>query len=151
MIDINKIYNSIKEDLKALFQLVLEDNRVGTNVKVGINTLASSRLHDEVDVENKGNIFSIFYNDYLDYIESGRKPHARKVPIDALIDWCRRKGIPSDNKTVYAIRESIYEAGIPSRPFFPIFDKEIDNLWESEWADNIFNEILNELNKFFNE
>lgn len=144
------IIKAIKEDILALFQLILEDDKYGTNIKVNINTLKDSNLHNEAKVEESNWVFSLFYNDYLTYIESGRKPKARKVPVDALVEWAKRKGIPSDNNTIYAIRESIYKVGIPKRPIFEPFIEQINEVWD-EWSDKIFEGIITNLNNYFNK
>lgn len=149
MIDLTKIKNAIKEDIIALFQAILEDDRIGINPKVNINTLKDSRLHDEVSVNIRDNIFVFQYNDYLQYVESGRRPFAKKVPIDALKDWAKRKGIPTDNKVLYAIQNSIFVYGIKARPIFPTFENELDNLWENDWSNKIINLIYQELDKYF--
>ena len=146
---LDNIKKAILEDIKALFQLIMEDDRFGTNKKVNINTLKDSNVHDDVDVILNGNLFSLYYNDYLDYIQYGRKPKARKVPIKALYDWAVRKGIPTDNNTLYAIRESIYKQGIPSRPILSVFTQQLDREWDNTWSDKLFNEITKELEKYF--
>lgn len=146
---LDNIKKIILEDIKALFQLIMEDDRFGTNRKVNINTLKDSNVHDDVDVILNDNIFSLYYNDYLDYIQYGRKPKARKVPIKALYDWAVRKGIPTDNNTLYAIRESIYKYGIPSRPILSVFTQQLDREWDNTWSDKLFNEITKELEKYF--
>lgn len=146
---LDNIKKLILEDIKALFQLIMEDDRFGTNRKVNINTLKDSNVHDDVDVILNDNIFSLYYNDYLDYIQYGRKPKARKVPIKALYDWAVRKGIPTDNNTLYAIRESIYKYGIPSRPILSVFTQQLDREWDNTWSDKLFNEITKELEKYF--
>lgn len=145
-----KILKSIKEDILLLFQLILEDDRYGTNIKVGFNTLKDSNLHNEARVENNNWVFSLYYNYYLEYIETGRKPYVTKVPIYALIDWCKRKGIPSDNKTVYAIQQSIYLNGIPARPLFEPYMIELEKMWE-EWADRIFETLITQIKNYFNK
>lgn len=144
---IDKILNALKEDLKALFQGVLESD-MGINDKVGVNTLVNSNLHDEVSVTNNFNVFTIFYNDYLEYIESGRKPLAKRVPIGVLVNWMRRKGISNDVKVAYAIQQSIFYEGISPRPFFPVFEDDLDRMME-QYLDKIFEGIITNLNNYF--
>lgn len=146
---LERIYKAIREDLLALFQLILEDDRYGTNDKVGINTLKDSRLHDEAYVESKDNIFTLYYNDYLQYIETGRKPYTKKVPIVALFEWMKRKHISNDVRVAYAIQQSIYVNGITARPLLEPFEGELDRIID-EWLDRIFNAIVEQLNTYFN-
>lgn len=144
------ILKNIKEDILVIFKLVMEDDRFGTNHKVGINTLKDSRIHDESEVKAKGNLFELYYNDYLDYVQYGRKPKARKVPIKALIEWNERKHLGFDNNILYAIRESIYKQGIKARPILSIFTQNLDSEWEHSWSDKIMEEITKDLNAYFN-
>lgn len=149
MADVNKIVEVIKDDLIALFQTILEDDTIGVNTKVNKNTLSDSRLHSSPNTTNNGFQFNLFANYYLEYIERGRRPKETKVPVSALIEWAKRKGIPTDNQTIYAIRNAIWRDGIPARPILHIMDKEIDTLFDSVWSENLFNLITEELDNYF--
>lgn len=146
-----EMINKIRKEILTLFRYILEspyalNKRSGTTLKV-------SHLSHDAEVEHMENgdsdLFNLMYNDYLQYIESGRKPFAKKVPIKALIKWGRERGL-NDNRTLYAIRESIYKRGIAARQILDPFGKLIDNNWENKWGNEIFNELITELNKYFN-
>lgn len=140
----------IKEEILALFKLILETDKYGINEKVGRNTLADSNLHKTANVQTEGvEEYNLFFNDYLEYIEGGRKPFSRKVPIEALIKWARRKNIPDDSSTIYAIRESIYQNGIKARPILQYFEQELDELWENDLSDIIFTTITKKIDEIF--
>lgn len=134
---INEIYKAIQEDIQDIFQQALKN----------VN-LEDSNLYKElkVEVNDSSDIFKVLYNDYLEYIEEGRKPKAKKVPIKNIIEWCKRKGIGSDNNTAYAIQQSIYMKGIPARPILINVDKNIDMQWMNKWSDDIFQEIIKKIN-----
>ena len=55
---------------------------------------------------------------YGRFVDTGRAPGVTRVPIDALLDWIRVKGITFDGKserqTAFAIQTSIYNNGIPT-------------------------------------
>lgn len=136
MVDKNKIYEAIRSDLLKIFQESLQ--RVGQQGSELYRTL-------KVTVNDSSDIFKVIYNDYLDYIDSGRKPKAKRVPIGDLIVWCKKKGLPSDNNTVYAIQQSIYNKGIPSKPIFDFINKSVDMKWDKDWADELFNEITDKI------
>ena len=145
---IRRTVESIKEDILALFHLILEDD-YGWNNKTNTNTLADSRLHDEAKVEVTDNFrFNLFYNDYLEYVERGRPIGETKVPVGALIEWAKRKGLPTDNKFIYAVRNSIFKKGIRPRPILKPFSDEMDKLWD-EWAIELFVTITAELDNYF--
>lgn len=147
---LDKILNALKDDLRVLFQTILEDDRYGTNVKVNINTLKNSNLHNTIATERDFNVFTLYYNHYLEYIESGRKPFVKRVPINVIIDWMKRKNISNDVRVAWAIQQSIYYEGIKPRPIIIYFDKELDELM-NEYLDKLFQAITNELDKFFNK
>lgn len=134
---INEIYKAIQEDIQDIFQQALKN----------VN-LEDSNLYKElkVEVNDSSDIFKVLYNDYLEYIELGRKPKTKKVPIKDIIEWCKRKGIGSDNNTAYAIQQSIYMKGIPARPILINVDKNIDMQWMNKWSDDIFQEIIKKIN-----
>jgi hypothetical protein len=59
-----------------------------------------------------------FMNDYGEWVDTGRAVRRTKVPVQALIEWVRQKGIASGDKAkgvAFAIREKIYQEGIPTR------------------------------------
>lgn len=66
-------------------------------------------------------------NDYITYLDKGRRPKSRKVPIQAIISWMKRAGIRGDNKVAYKIQNSIYSKGIKPRNFI---DRSADKLFK---------------------
>ena len=68
-----------------------------------------------VDSDNKA-VISFMINDYIKYIVSGRKPGSKFPPPTVIAQWCKRKGLPSDNSTVFLICRHIAVHGIPARP-----------------------------------
>lgn len=145
----NELQKHIKDEILTLFRLILESEH-GINEKVGRNTLADSNLHDEANIQSdRIEDYNLFYNDYLEYIENGRKPFAKKVPVQALIQWARRKNIPDDSSTIYAIRESIFQKGIKARPILQYFEQELDELFDNDLSDRIFDTITKKLDNIF--
>lgn len=146
-----KVMYAIGKDIAKIVRTVMESN-VGINSKVGVNTLSNSNLYNDLSViaTNDGDlVFDLMLNDYLTFIESGRRKGAKMPPVEPIIRWCRQKGIPTDNSTVYLIRRAISRDGIKARPFMVHVFEEIDREWDS-WADEIFNLIMDEIDKFFN-
>ena len=140
--------NKITREIMIVWrQLMSSDYSV--NVKSN-TTLEFSRLDTQAKIENNDWVFDLFYNDYLQYIEEGRKPKARKVPIRPLVDWMKRNLISDDVRVAYAIRESIYQLGIPARPLLEPFGEMLDKRFEEKIYDEIFNTIITNLDKYFN-
>lgn len=137
-----KIIETIANEILTLAHTLMESPEMG---------LRQSALNRDVRVvvssyENPVVIETVF-NDYIDYIEQGRKPMTGKQPpIDALRDWALAHGIATDNSTLFLISRAIWRNGYEARPILATLEQEIDERWESEWADMIFEEIMNQLN-----
>lgn len=81
--------------------------------------LKNSDLINQIDYIVKGDSVSITMPDYAKYVEQGRKPHVKRVPISALVTWIKKKRIAtgSVNNLAWAIQRSIWMNGIQARPF----------------------------------
>lgn len=145
---------AISRDIMQVVRMVLESNNM-INDKVGRNTIApGSDLYRNLQVMATGDgdlVFDMMLNDYLVYIESGRRKGAKFPPIEPIVKWARKRGIPTDNSTIYLIRRAISRDGIKPRPFLQYVFSEIDGLWEDGWSDGIFDKIIEETDKFFNK
>lgn len=150
----NDITKAILKDLMIVWrQLMASDyaiNERASKRSGGKVTLEFSNLDNEAKIEATDFTFNLFYNHYLEFIESGRKPRARKVPIKAIIDWMKRKHISDDNRVAYAIRESIYQIGIPPRKLLEPFGEMLDERFEKKIYDDIYNKITEKLDLYFN-
>ncbi len=66
----------------------------------------------------KGFTLEAFAEDYSKYVEKGRRAGTKRVPIQALIDWIKVKGIESGDKEIknaaFAIQAAIFREGIPT-------------------------------------
>lgn len=150
--EIGKIVMEFSKDLMTLVRMVMESN-VGINDKVGRNTLVDSNIYKTLSVKatNDGDlIFDIILNDYLTFIESGRRKGAKFPPVEPIVKWARSRGIPTDNSTIFLIRRAISRDGIKPRPFMAHVMEEIDREWDDSLADELFNKIISEIDKFFN-
>lgn len=149
--EISKIVMEFSKDLMQLVRMVMESN-VGINTKTGSNTLINSQIYNTLSVKATNNgdlIFDIILNDYLVYIENGRRKGAKMPPIEPIVRWAKSKGIPTDNSTIYLIRRAIARDGVKARPFMAHVMEELDREWNGV-ADEIFNTIISEIDKFFN-
>ena len=151
---IEKVINSISEDIYRLSELVLSDSRVSTNVKTGKDTLDSNLLKDHLQVAvsrtKEGIVITTFVDNYINYIEAGRKPRSGKQPpIDKLRDWAMARNIPSDNSTLYLISRAIWRDGIAPRPILSTLEEYIDQEFRNNWSDQLFEAITNDINKYF--
>ncbi len=139
-----KVLNSIAEDILSLAHLVLDKNG-----------LANRALKDDVRciVNTSDNpVITIFFNDYINYIENDRKPNSVDAPsVSELREWAQQKGIPTTNDVLYTITETIKKQGMAARPILASLEQQIEESFSNEWADPLFEVIIQELEAFFND
>ena len=150
--EISKIVMEFSKDIMDIVRVVMESNLLD-NHKVGKNTIIGSDIYKNLQViaKNDGDlVFDILLNDYLTYIESGRRKGAKMPPVEPIVRWARSRGIPTDNSTIYLIRRAISRDGIAPRPFMATVMEQIDLNMENLY-DKIFDEITKLINDFFNK
>lgn len=149
---LDKVIKAIANDILSIARMILESNNL-INEKVGRNTIApDSELYKTLQVKatNDGDIvFDLMLNDYLVFIESGRRAGAKFPPVEPIVKWARKRGIPTDNSTIYLIRRAISRDGIKPRPFMAYIFEEMDERWDDNWADRIFDKIMEQIDNFF--
>ena len=111
--------------------------------------LGQSNLLNKAKINISDNLFLLIFPDYIDYVNSGRRPNAKMPPADAIINWCRQKGIPTDNNTIWKIRQGIAKQGIKARPVLDMIFDLAENEWMTDWSQRVFNEIIEELINWF--
>lgn len=149
--DITNIVIAFSKDIMEIVRAVMSSD-AGINRKVMRNTLTDSDIYREINVvaTHDGDlVFDLMLNNYLKYIESGRRSGAKMPPVKPIEDWARKHGIPTDNSTIWAIRKAISRDGIASRPIMDYVFIELDKMWDARWADELFNKITEDLNKYF--
>lgn len=150
--EISKLVMEFSKDIMDLVRVVMESNLLD-NHKVGRNTIIGSDIYKTLQVKstNDGDLmFDIILNDYLTFIESGRRKGAKFPPVEPIVRWARSRGIPTDNSTIYLIRRAISRDGIAPRPFMATVMEQIDLNMEN-WYDKLFDEIMSLINDFFNK
>jgi hypothetical protein len=134
----------------------------GMSDKVASGKLLNS-IQYSVDVQNGDPTLVLSYIDYFENVNLGRRAERRKVPVSALVEWIKIRGIQGRNKKgqfiprlslAFAIQTNIYKFGI--RPT-NIYDKGIDGLLNfvdnppaalrDEWGD-VFDMIAEDINLF---
>lgn len=140
----------------------------GVNPKTGTNTLIYSDMIKEMKVEPISDDTIVFQiASYYEYVVLGwRRTHRFEgtftLFLKNILDWMRRKNVHSttldDNRLAWAITMSIMNKGIMPRPFInysqsgdvsevlPFLDEFFD-----KWADDIFEKILTNINKWFDQ
>jgi hypothetical protein len=108
-----------------------------------------------VEPTEDGAIVNLNGNDYITYIDKGRKP-GKYAPTSALKEWIKAKGIATDEAKVtaiaFAINNKIKKKGIKARPVLettfnqnlPLYNKIIDDNLNKD-LDKYLNEALNNI------
>jgi len=115
---------------------LIHEITAGTKKILQYYKLGNSDLIDSIEWRYQNDSFVLIANDYLKYIDSGRRPLARKVPVEELIKWLRKKNIrPQYGQTInsiaYALQNSIYKSGIRAKKVLdPIINQTLDTLSE---------------------
>lgn len=149
-----KIIEALSQAFLKAFKACLYSD-YGINPKVGRNTLRGSNMDNESIsryIDKDGDVVvELLVNDYIQYIESGRRKGAKFPPVNPIIRWCRKHNIPTDNSTVFLIRRAISRDGIRPRPIMKSVFEDMDSQMKEIYLDRIFNSILTDLNQFFNQ
>jgi hypothetical protein len=144
-----ELYNALGDELKK--NLIQELRRTKA---IATGDLIRS-LNIEIKKTDDGAIISLAGNEYITYIEKGRK-RGKYAPVRALEAWVKAKGIASEQKKVtaiaFAINNKIKREGIKARPIFenayssglPMYNKIIDTVLDKD-LDKYLQEKLNEL------
>lgn len=149
---LTRILYEFGKDIAKIVRMVMESN-VGINSKTGHNTLSQSDIYRQLSVISTSDgdlVFDIMLNDYITFIESGRRKGAKFPPVEPIVRWARKHGIPTVNSTIYLIRRAISRDGIKPRPIMAKVFEELDNSWDDGWSDRLFKIIIEQLDKFFN-
>lgn len=161
----------VKDALKELANMVKNEillrlhSPIGNN-KQGKNTLIGSELEKSIKVEPMGDNIIVFQiADYYEYVVKGRKAgwknHPPKPPgiIYGITQWVKRKHIRFDgltqNQTIWAVLGSLEKNNIAARPFIGYDEDDVTKVltflddFFDKWADNVFEQLMYEVDKFF--
>lgn len=156
-VDLAKIMKEITLDILKGARDIM-DSDIGINQKVGINTLSGSNLYNQIKwnfQQNDDNIvIDLFFNHYIEFIESGRMPKkGKRPPVFEIAKWLRRKHIVSSNenimKVAYAVSYVIWRDGYMARKITEALDKYVDSNFDEKYADMIFDALFQEVDDYF--
>jgi hypothetical protein len=137
----------------------------GLGDKVASGKLLNSIQYD-VEIQNGDPTLVISYIDYFNNVLFGRRPEKKKVPVSAILDWIKVRGLQGRNKKgqfiprlsfAFAIQTNIYKFGIRKSN---IYDGGLDGLLNfvdnppaalrDEWGD-VFDMIAEDVNRFLEQ
>lgn len=150
----------IKEIAKDIIKGAREimDSDICINPKVYKNTLSGSNLYNQIKWNYQPNddniVINLFFNYYIEYIESGRKPkRGKRPPTREIVKWLKRKHIVSSNENInsvaYVISRSIWTDGYKARKITDALDKYVDSNFDEKYADMIFEAMFQEVDNYF--
>ena len=157
-IQLAKIIQEITNDIvKGARDIMASD--IGINQKVGKNTLVGSNLYKQISTQFKQDdniVINLFFNHYIEFIESGRMPKkGKRPPVLEIAKWLRRKHIVSSNenimKVAYAVSYAIWRDGYKARKVLEALDKYVVSGFENKYADMIFNALFKEVDDYFSD
>jgi hypothetical protein len=121
MITLDKnIYKQFIVDLNLLVKRIIIEHGIENN----------SKLVDSISFIASDSGLSMLAMDYYTYASTGRKPRARKVPLDDLIIWIKQYGIGSGNinNIAWAIQQSIFKNGIKPKNYLTSVEDTVGNV-----------------------
>ena len=164
MIDARTAINELAQMVKQ--EVLRRIHQYGYNARAGKNTLEGSELERSIDVKVSDDKFVFQLADYFEFVvrgwrRTGNYPGTMNRFVENLTAWVRRKGIrfggKTENQVVWAILKSIWMRGIEPRPFLNWDDSQDPALiipflddYFNNWADDVWNKITEELDKYFN-
>ena len=141
----------LKDDLRQILtDLLPELNAITIQFMNAAGTPRSSDLSKSTKFINTENGIALEANYYFQYDDSGRRRGVRKVPITALIQYIKDRGIvPRGGQTInqlaFAIQTSIYRNGIGPKNYFDRIEKTTTDVTEEVVADKLIIDIADEV------
>lgn len=142
--EIIKVIEELGQEIERLARLVLKEQGIDEKTQL------YEDLKVQVNVSGNSVVIDTYFHNYINYLETGRKPMTGKQPtIDALREWALSKKLPADNATLYAISHAIWRDGIEAKPILATLEKHVDEYMQTEFMDKLLDAIMNDLNRYF--
>ena len=139
LLNIEKVIQEAGDELEisAVKELVDQGHRATGKLVNSVET--------RVITNSLGFSLILLAEQYGIFVDSGRRPRAKKVPVMALVEWVKTKAIARNDqeafRVAYAIQQKIFLEGIPTRNAF----KYSRNGRRVGWIDFVAQELSNEL------
>ena len=138
---LHKELENLANTIKATIRAAMERH---PNIK-GENTLKDSDIFKDLKSDAVGlDLVKVLIHDYYIFINDGSHYTTKPPPIEAILQWCKKKNIDTTNGEAWAIRQAIFKRGIAARPFFDESWDEIDDLFD-DFADRVLEILLEDI------
>ena len=162
---VKEAFQELADQIKQILRDRIE--QYGTNPRTGTNTLQGSELEKSIVIEPLENGVRLEINSYWMFVSRGWERTGNYNGtfvqfVNNVNDWVRRKGIRMGNMTqtqiVWAVVMNIWHYGIKARPFM-VYDDSGDltkmlpelDAYIDEWFLTLFDAIMNDTDKYFNQ
>jgi len=137
---VNKFVEQIKKQIATKQYPYAPGYNGGGTTRGDGNKIATGQLYNSIQgsvVQTPdGPVAELQYADYFKYVNEGRRPNVKRVPIKALLDWIKIRGVRfrtergrfargSNLQMAFAIQKNIYKYGIKPAN---IYDKGLDGI-----------------------
>lgn len=151
--NIDEVINAIAEDVKVLIDILMESSSASNN-QISIKELRDNVRKDDVVAKltstdgGNGLIVEVFYDSLLEW---ERNPQSGKYPsVSDIRDWASSKGLDTSNATINLVRRAIWWHGHTGQSILDLLNKEVNEMFQKEWADKLLDAVLSNLDDFFN-
>ena len=165
--DIDTLLQSVLNDVLAEIHRILK-SETGINTKAGINTLAGSALEKNISGKVTDNGLDLEFPHYIVFIEWNRpEKYKNPPPYSVIIEWLKSKNIRPTAKNIktveqlaWVFRYVIWRDGFTARIIAGLnrdfhgespLDEYVDTIWDKELADSLFDALMKDLEKYFND
>lgn len=166
MVNLDEIVKDFATDLLNVILFQLEQPYISASGKRFKGLDNKSTLYNSVQVSYDSTpTIKIESLDYLKYLDGGRRAGSRKIPVQIILKWIKRKKIrPRNakgqfksmtlNQLAFVIQRSIFRIGIRPRNILKKSFQQIDELYKNnvesgiqEIIDSLFININDEVGK----
>lgn len=139
-VDTIQMLSELSKQLVPILKAVLEQDGVKAN----------SDLIKSISAVSDDKLIEFIMNDYYEYVSSGRRAGARKVPIENLIEFIKKNNIQpkpgqTTNQLAFAIQNSIFKSGITGKHYIDQVLQTIGDYSANYVADDLSAEVADTL------
>lgn len=129
------IFSLLPKQFKKELESIVAQILVRSGVKKNSDVIQSIEF---TETNSRDSLF-MYVSDYYRHVSNGRRPRAKKIPIQALVRFIKKNNISSGSRSVnqiaYAMQNSIYKAGIKGKNFITTVENSVSDYVEIQIAD----------------